>query len=92
MYGCTKGEVTQHFSSGDWNYQIHILYFILPQINFCIKIVILNLYVRWMNTKGRIKGSIKPILKIDVFIHLSSVKGYSSEVVLYKILNYKYQT
>lgn len=92
MYGCTKGEVTQHFSSGDWNYQIHILYFILPQGNFYLKIVIFNLYVRGEETKGRIRGGGKPILKIDVFIYLSSVKGYSSEVVLYKILNHKYQT
>lgn len=91
MYGCTKGEVTQHFSSGDWNYQIHILYFILPQINFFTKIVILNLYVRGEETKGRIRGGSKPTLKIVVFIYLSSVKWYSSEVVLYKILNYKYQ-
>lgn len=42
--------------------------------------------------KGEDKKGGKPTLKIDVFIHLSSVKGYSSEVVLYKILNYKYQT
>lgn len=82
MYGCTKGEVTQHFSSGDWNYQIHILYFILPQINFCIKIVIFNLYVRGEETKGRIRGGGKPILKIDVFIHLSSVKRDSARGVL----------
>lgn len=34
--------------------------------------------------KGRIMGGGKPTLKIDVFIHLSSVKGYFSEVVLYK--------
>lgn len=82
MYVCTKGEVTQHFSSGDWNYQIHILQFILPQTNFCIKIVIFNLYVRWMNTKGRIRGGGKPTLKIDVFIYLSSVKRDSTRGLL----------
>lgn len=92
MYGCTKGEVTQHFSSGDWNYQIHILYFILPQIYFFTKIVIFNLYVRGEDNEGRIRGGGKPILKIDVFIYLSSVQKGSAEVVLYKILNHKYQT